>query len=185
MNVIDVGMIDTSFIYFAINHLDAVGGIRPPPRTIRSNTTASKSAAPRPNPSARPAGSMTSSASPAPCAWAKPACTGKSRKQRPLGRNTKARAAIPELKRPLKVVIDASNGMAGKMVPAIFGGVPQSEDRPHPFRDHRKRSRTSPIRWSSQSRHAEAKRCLKKSPTWASASTATPTAACFWMKPAK
>ena len=27
MNVIDVGMIDTSFIYFAINHLDTVGGI--------------------------------------------------------------------------------------------------------------------------------------------------------------
>src|SRR4051794_15461089 len=28
MNVIDVGMIDTSFIYFAINHLDTVGGIQ-------------------------------------------------------------------------------------------------------------------------------------------------------------
>src|SRR5215510_7339023 len=28
MNVIDVGMIDTSFIYFAINHLDAVGGVQ-------------------------------------------------------------------------------------------------------------------------------------------------------------
>ena len=28
MSVIDVGMIDTSFIYFAINHLDAVGGIQ-------------------------------------------------------------------------------------------------------------------------------------------------------------
>src|SRR3954449_6272705 len=28
MDVIDVGMIDTSFIYFAINHLDAVGGIQ-------------------------------------------------------------------------------------------------------------------------------------------------------------
>ena len=27
MNVIDVGMIDTSFIYFAINHLDTVGGV--------------------------------------------------------------------------------------------------------------------------------------------------------------
>src|SRR5205807_4525192 len=26
MNVIDVGMIDTSFIYFAINHLDCAGG---------------------------------------------------------------------------------------------------------------------------------------------------------------
>ena len=28
MNVIDIGMIDTSMIYFAINHLDAVGGIQ-------------------------------------------------------------------------------------------------------------------------------------------------------------
>src|SRR6185436_3025078 len=27
MDVIDVGMVDTSFIYFAINHLDCVGGI--------------------------------------------------------------------------------------------------------------------------------------------------------------
>src|SRR5690606_22771651 len=29
-----------------------------------------------------------------------------------------------DLKRPLTVVIDASNGMAGKMVPAVFGDVP-------------------------------------------------------------
>src|SRR5215217_4646630 len=28
MSVVDVGMIDTSFIYFAINHLDCVGGIQ-------------------------------------------------------------------------------------------------------------------------------------------------------------
>src|SRR5439155_23255703 len=27
VDVIDVGMIDTSFIYFAINHLDCVGGV--------------------------------------------------------------------------------------------------------------------------------------------------------------
>src|SRR3954468_9303788 len=27
MDVIDVGMVDTSFVYFAINHLDCVGGI--------------------------------------------------------------------------------------------------------------------------------------------------------------
>src|SRR5437762_10355891 len=27
MDVIDIGMIDTSFIYFAINHLDTVGGV--------------------------------------------------------------------------------------------------------------------------------------------------------------
>jgi phosphomannomutase len=28
MNVIDVGMVDTSMIYFAINHFDAVGGVQ-------------------------------------------------------------------------------------------------------------------------------------------------------------
>src|ERR671912_1034091 len=27
MDVVDVGMVDTSFVYFAINHLDCVGGI--------------------------------------------------------------------------------------------------------------------------------------------------------------
>src|SRR5207253_8135278 len=27
LDVIDVGMVDTSFVYFAINHVDAVGGI--------------------------------------------------------------------------------------------------------------------------------------------------------------
>ncbi len=32
-----------------------------------------------------------------------------------------------DLKRPLKVAIDASNGMAGKMVPAVFGGIPGLE----------------------------------------------------------
>jgi phosphomannomutase len=31
------------------------------------------------------------------------------------------------LKRKLTVVIDASNGMAGKMVPAVFGGIPDLE----------------------------------------------------------
>ena len=27
MNAVDVGMVDTSFIYFAVNHLDCVGGV--------------------------------------------------------------------------------------------------------------------------------------------------------------
>ena len=29
-----------------------------------------------------------------------------------------------DLKRPLRVAIDASSGMAGKMAPAVFGNVP-------------------------------------------------------------
>ena len=32
-----------------------------------------------------------------------------------------------DLKRPLRVAIDACNGMAGKMVPAVFGDVPNLE----------------------------------------------------------
>src|SRR4026207_1361243 len=31
MNAVDVGMVDTSFVYFAINHLDCVGGLTVPP----------------------------------------------------------------------------------------------------------------------------------------------------------
>jgi len=38
-----------------------------------------------------------------------------------------------KLKRPLKIAVDASNGMAGKMVPAVFGGVANLEIIPTLF----------------------------------------------------
>src|SRR6478752_5018415 len=101
MNVVDVGMIDTSFIYFAINHLDCVGGIQ---------TTASH------NPIGSASGlddikriAMTLS---------RPADTGLQGKVQEMDLWAPYREHVLkflDLKRPLKVAIDASNGMAGKM----------------------------------------------------------------------
>ena len=38
-----------------------------------------------------------------------------------------------QIKRPLRIAIDASNGMAGKMVPAVFGSVSSLEIIPLNF----------------------------------------------------
>src|SRR5205823_9375275 len=55
MNVIDVGMIDTSFIYFAINHLDTVGGIQ----TTASHNPAQYNGFKISGPKARPIGAAS------------------------------------------------------------------------------------------------------------------------------
>src|SRR6188768_4046719 len=55
MNVIDVGMVDTSFIYFAINHLDCVGGIM----TTASHNPVQYNGFKISGPKAKPIGSAT------------------------------------------------------------------------------------------------------------------------------
>src|SRR5690348_18355822 len=54
-DVIDVGMIDTSFIYFAINHLDTVGGIM----TTASHTPVQYNGFKSSGPKAKPIGAAT------------------------------------------------------------------------------------------------------------------------------
>ncbi len=55
LDVIDVGMIDTSFIYFAINHLDCVGGIQVTASHNPANYNGFKISGPK----ARPIGAAT------------------------------------------------------------------------------------------------------------------------------
>ncbi len=55
LNVIDVGMIDTSFIYFAINYLDVVGGIQ----TTASHNPAQYNGFKISGPKARPIGAAS------------------------------------------------------------------------------------------------------------------------------
>jgi phosphomannomutase len=123
MNVIDVGMIDTSFIYFAINHLDTVGGIQ----TTASHNPAQYNGFKISGPKAKPIGAASGLDE-----IKKIAAAHSGRKGPPIGKVERQdlwpayRAHVLkflDLKRPIKVVIDASNGMAGKMVPAIFDGV--------------------------------------------------------------
>jgi phosphomannomutase len=122
MNVIDIGMIDTSMIYFAINHLDAVGGIQ----TTASHNPVQYNGFKISGPKAKPIGAASGLDDIKRIATqirvGQTGLHGKVTEQDLWGPYKKHVLQFLQLKRPLKVIIDGSNGMAGKMVPAIFGG---------------------------------------------------------------
>jgi phosphomannomutase len=125
MNVIDIGMIDTSFIYFAINYLDTVGGIQ----VTASHNPIQYNGLKISGPKAKPIGAASGldDIKRIAALLPGPAVTGLQGKyaERDLWSEYKKHVLkFLELKRPITVVIDASNGMAGKMVPAIFEGYP-------------------------------------------------------------
>lgn len=124
MDVIDIGMIDTSMIYFAINHLGAVGGIQ----TTASHNPIQYNGFKISGPKAAPIGSNSGLDEIKKIALSvtdinQPA-VGKL-EEKDIWTAYKAHVLkFLDLKRPLKVIVDGSNGMAGKMVPAVFGDVP-------------------------------------------------------------
>jgi phosphomannomutase len=124
MNVIDVGMIDTSFIYFAINFLGAVGGIQ----TTASHNPIQYNGFKISGPYAKPIGAASGLDDiKRIAATLRVGDTGMkgNREERDLWAEYRKHVLqFLDLKRPLTVAIDASNGMAGKMVPAVFGGIP-------------------------------------------------------------
>jgi len=127
-NVIDIGMIDTSMIYFAINHFDCAGGVmvtasHNPPQYNGFKVSKRK---------ARPVGEATGLAEVRKHA----AMVDKATLVKASGRIEPRDLWQPYAKhvrsfldtttrdgthRQLKVVIDASNGMAGTMIPKVFG----------------------------------------------------------------
>jgi phosphomannomutase len=125
MDVIDVGMIDTSFMYFAINHVDAVGGIQ----TTASHNPVQYNGFKISGPKAKPIGAATGLDDIKRIATSlrgvgQTGLAGKLAQQDLWASYRKHVLQFLDLKRPIKVVIDASNGMAGKMVPMVFDGVP-------------------------------------------------------------
>ena len=123
MNVFDVGMVDTSFIYFAINHLGCGGGIQ----TTASHNPVEYNGFKISGQHATPIGSDSGLVE-----IQRIAATLEDDGSKPAGRVeerdlwddyiTHVRKFL-DLKRPLKVVADASNGMAGAFVPRIFGDI--------------------------------------------------------------
>jgi phosphomannomutase len=127
-NVIDVGMIDTSMIYFAINHLDCAGGVmvtasHNPPQYNGFKVSKRK---------AKPVGETSGLAEIRKHAAMVDKATlvkaGGRVEQRDLWpayakhvRSFLDTSTRDGSNRRLKVVIDASNGMAGTMMPKIFG----------------------------------------------------------------
>jgi phosphomannomutase len=123
-NVIDIGLVDTPMVYFAINHLDCAGGVmvtasHNPPQYNGFKVSKRK---------ARPVGETTGLAE-----VRKYAAMVDKATLVPASGRVESRDLWPaytrhvrhflSLKRPVKAVIDASNGMAGTMVPRVFGPI--------------------------------------------------------------
>lgn len=133
VNVVDLGECDTSFMYFAVNQVDnCVGGIQ----TTASHNPINYNGFKISGQKAVPIGADTGLNDIKQGAAGLPDNTGPDTLE-PTGSYKTADmwAAYREhvlqflepLKRKLKVFVDASNGMAGKMVPAIFDGVENLE----------------------------------------------------------
>jgi phosphomannomutase len=124
-NVIDIGMIDTPQIYFAVNFFGTCGGVQ----VTASHNPAKYNGFKVSGLQARPVGVDTGLKDIEHIATAlihtKGKATGKTEERDLTGeyKNHILKFLRPNL-RPLKIAIDASNGMAGKMVPAIFGDLP-------------------------------------------------------------
>jgi len=129
-SVIDVGMVDTPFIYFAINYLGCCGGVQTTASHNPSNYNGFKISKIH----AKPVGMTTGLdeirrfAAIADVDKIDPA--GGREEQRDLWQAYRDHVhaflspALLEGTKKLKVAIDASNGMAGTMVPKVFADVP-------------------------------------------------------------
>jgi phosphomannomutase len=122
-NVIDIGLCDTSMIYFAVNHLDCAGGVMVTASHNPPNYNGFKVSKRK----AKPVGEATGLAEVRKHA----AMVDKATLVKQSGRHEQrdlwnayaqhVRSFLDISGSKLKVVIDASNGMAGTMIPKIFG----------------------------------------------------------------
>ncbi|MCK5269966.1 MAG: phosphomannomutase/phosphoglucomutase, partial [Sedimentisphaerales bacterium] len=123
-NVIDIGMIDTPQIYFAINHLDTCGGLQ----VTASHNPAEYNGCKISGQKARPIGADTGLKEIKHIATALRHTEGAGQ-----GEVTEQDLTEPYRRhvlgflnsnlKKLNIVIDASNGMAGRWVPRIFGDL--------------------------------------------------------------
>ncbi len=122
-DVIDLGMVDTSMIYFAVNHLDCAGGVMVTASHNPPNYNGFKISKRK----AKPVGEATGLAEIRKHAAMVDKATLVKQNGRMEARDLWAayarhvRGFLDMGGAKLKVVIDASNGMAGTMIPRIFG----------------------------------------------------------------
>lgn len=135
-NVIDVGLCDTSLIYFAVNYFDCAGGVM----TTASHNPPQYNGFKICKRKAKPVGEQTGLAEirkhaamvDRPTSKDAPAGTGRVEKRDLWEPYREHILRFLDLGgRQLRVVVDASNGMAGTMMPRVFGkkgaGVPGLE----------------------------------------------------------
>ncbi|MEM1165110.1 MAG: phosphomannomutase/phosphoglucomutase [Planctomycetota bacterium] len=128
--VIDVGMVDTPFTYFAVNHLNCAGAVQ----TTASHNPPQYNGFKVSKIAAKPVGEMTGLAEIRKLAAtvdikAKESGRGFIEERdlwEPYKAHVRSFLNLPAGTR-VKVVVDASNAMAGTMVPKVFGDVDQIE----------------------------------------------------------
>jgi phosphomannomutase len=124
-NVIDIGMIDTPQMYFAINHLGTCGGVQ----VTASHNPAKYNGFKISGLQAKPVGEDTGLKDIKHIAMAlkhtKGIVSGEvSHTDVSMEYKDHVLKFLNSGLKPLKIAVDASNGMAGKMVPLIFGNLP-------------------------------------------------------------
>ena len=125
MDVLDLGRVDTPLVYFAINHLETRGGIQ----VTASHNPPAYNGFKISGPHARPVGEATGLASIRALAaeGGGASATGRGAYEEldlwDAYRSHIHRFFAAEGAAPLKVVIDASNGMAGELIPRVFEGA--------------------------------------------------------------
>jgi len=127
MSVVDVGMIDTSFIYFAINHVDAVGGVMTTASHNPINYNGFKISGPKAKPIGANSGLDDIKRIASQLRVGQTGLKGGYEEVDFWGPYRQHVLSFLDLKRKVRVVVDGSNGMAGKMVPKVFDGVPNLE----------------------------------------------------------
>jgi phosphomannomutase len=135
MDVIDVGMCDTSFGYFAVNHLACAGCVQ----VTASHNPVRYNGFKISGPQAKPIGQVSGLNDVKAFTESAPEANSVEPKgqyeEQDLWSDYRdhIQKFLHPLKKPFKVVVDASNGMAGKLVPAAFDGVENLEIIPVNF----------------------------------------------------
>lgn len=124
-HVIDVGLVDTPFLYFAINHLDCAGGIQTTASHNPANYNGFKISQRQALPVGQDSGleEISKYAAMADKEKIKPEDNVGRIEQRDLweGYRRHVLSFLDIGSRKFKIVVDASNGMAGTMIPKVFG----------------------------------------------------------------
>jgi phosphomannomutase len=127
LSVIDVGMVDTSFLYFAINHLDCVGGVMVTASHNPANYNGFKISGPKAKPIGSASGLDDIKRIASTLRVGNTGLNG-DYMEMDLWRAYRMHVlSFLSLGRKMRVVVDASNGMAGKMIPAVFDGIENLE----------------------------------------------------------
>ncbi len=126
-DVVDLGMVDTPLVYFAINHFDCVGGIQVTASHNPANYNGFKISGAKAKPVGAATGLEDIRRITSTLRVGKTGLQGKLEQQDLWGPYRRHVLQFLNLSRKLRVVVDASNAMAGWMVPAVFDNIPQLE----------------------------------------------------------